>query len=299
MLCFLSILLSLHLFADVDVPLLLRMTGGSGPAGLFPVEIMVSPVLLPAPEAQEGQRAPDSPQMDFRLAIIRYVSGELARAVRPLPGGKQGFLMKVGQPLNQAQLERAVASHGAAINPGDTAQITHIEFRDHEIIVEVNGGGWKKGHWYQHLSIETTGGIAPARDTTTEPASEAGGPPGIRPGAGSTIFLDFGRAVPHLDPDELKKLLSPLLDFSKQHSASVQWIDTLPPEFQKAIKERHAAVGMDREMVVAAMGRPDKKVRERDPDGNEIEDWVYGEPPSRTVFVRFQGDRVTSIKEFP
>jgi len=291
MLLFLSILWSLHLFADADARLLLHRTGES-------VQIVASPVPAPV-EGQEGQPAPDNPQMDFRLEIIRYVSGELARAVRPLPRGKQGFLMKIGQPLDQAQLERAVASRGAAMRPGDAAQITHIDFRGHQIVVEINGGGWKKTHWYQHLTIETSGGITPAQDTTVQPAADSGGPPGIRPGAGSTIFLDFGKPVPQLSPDELKTLLSPLLDFSKQHSASVQWVDTLPPEFQKAIKERRAAVGMDREMVVAAMGRPDNKVRERDADGNEIEDWIYGQPPSKTIFVHFQGDRVTSIKEFP
>jgi hypothetical protein len=56
---------------------------------------------------------------------------------------------------------------------------------------------------------------------------------------------------------------------------------------------------MDREMVVAAIGKPGHKVRERDTEGNEIEDWIYGTPPDRTVFIRFTGDRVTSIKQFP
>ena len=56
---------------------------------------------------------------------------------------------------------------------------------------------------------------------------------------------------------------------------------------------------MDREEVVAAIGKPDHKVRERDTDGNDIEDWIYGQPPSRTVFVRFTGERVTGIKQFP
>jgi hypothetical protein len=40
-------------------------------------------------------------------------------------------------------------------------------------------------------------------------------------------------------------------------------------------------------------------VRERDSDGAEIEDWIYGQPPSKTVFVRFRGDHVTSIKQYP
>jgi hypothetical protein len=56
---------------------------------------------------------------------------------------------------------------------------------------------------------------------------------------------------------------------------------------------------MDREEVVAAIGKPEHKVRERDSEGNDIEDWIYGQPPSKTVFIRFMGDRVTSIKQYP
>jgi hypothetical protein len=51
--------------------------------------------------------------------------------------------------------------------------------------------------------------------------------------------------------------------------------------------------------VVAAIGKPDHKIRERDNEGNDIEDWIYGQPPSKTVFVRFNGDRVTNIKQYP
>jgi len=79
----------------------------------------------------------------------------------------------------------------------------------------------------------------------------------------------------------------------------VQWFDTLPPDIKKAIQDRIPKVGMDREMVVAAIGKPSHKVRERDSQGNEIEDWIYGTPPDKTTFVRFMGDKVTSIKQFP
>jgi hypothetical protein len=121
----------------------------------------------------------------------------------------------------------------------------------------------------------------------------------MQPGMGSTIFLEFGKHVPNLTPEELKLHLSAFLDFSKQRSASVQWIDTLPPEMKKAIQERRPVVGMDREEVIAAIGKPEHKVRERDAEGQEIEDWIYGQPPSKTIFVRFMGDRVTSIRQYP
>ncbi len=136
------------------------------------------------------------------------------------------------------------------------------------------------------------GGMPRATSTPTNPA------PGYQ-GTGATLYLDFGRPVPDMSPDELKKLLGGVLDFSKQRSAAVQWAETLPPEMQKAIKEKRAVVGMDREMVVAALGRPERKVRERDEEGNEVEDWIYGQPPQKTIFVRFSGDRAISVKQYP
>jgi hypothetical protein len=175
-------------------------------------------------------------------------------------------------------------------------QITKLEFREHSIVVDLNGGGRGKRRWRDHLQIGLGGGMPPMQTTTT---TQQGGPPGLQPGMGSTIFLEFTKVVPDLSPEDLKKLLAPFLDFSKQRSAAVQWFDTLPPEMKKAIQDRRPAMGMDREEVVAAIGKPDHKVRERDTDGVDIEDWIYGQPPSKTIFVRFSGDHVTSIKQFP
>jgi len=50
--------------------------------------------------------------------------------------------------------------------------------------------------------------------------------------------------------------------FRKNAPPRLHWIDTLPPEMKKAITERHALLGMDREEVVAAIGKPDRKVRD-------------------------------------
>jgi hypothetical protein len=249
-----------------------------------------------APSPQSTPQKKNTLQDQSRLDLIRYVSGEFAKATKPLPGGKEGFLVYVGKPLSTELLERAVATHGAAINTGDNVQITKLEFHEHSIVVDVNGGGRGKKNWKDHIQIGMSGG--PTMSTGQTQTSE-GGPPGVQPGLGSTLILEFTKAVPDLTPDELKQILSPFLDFSRQRSASVHWTDTLPPEMKKAIQDRRAAVGMDRDEVIAAIGKPEHKVRERDAEGNEIEDWIYGQPPSKTVFVRFQGDRVTSVRQFP
>ena len=161
--------------------------------------------------------------------------------------------------------------------------------------MDLNGGGRGKKRLRDRFHIEMSG--IPTAQTTSE--QEEKGPPGLQPGMGSTLYLDFSKPVPDLSPNDLKQLLAPFLDFSRQRSASVQWVDTLPPEMRKAIQERRPIVGMDREQVVAAIGKPDHKIRERYNQGNDIEDWIYGQPPSRTVFVRFNGDRVTNIKQYP
>jgi len=297
--------LGLLLLADADIPGSERLRPSALPSGTFSStdEIAVLPDDLAAgPQAaqadQQNSAKATTLQDHSKLELIRYVSGEFAKATRDLPAGKEGFLLYVGKPLSPELLERAVATHGAAVHIGDSAQITKLEFHDHAIVVDVNGGGRGKRRWRDHIQIGMGGTIPTAKTTTTTP-DQQNGPPGMQPGAGSTIFLEFTKAVPDLTPAELKQILSPFLDFAKQRSASVQWVDTLPPEMKKAIQERRPAVGMDREEVVAAIGKPEHKVRERDSDGNEIEDWIYGQPPSKTVFIRFMGDRVTSIRQYP
>jgi hypothetical protein len=300
----LTLSLALLLLASADIPGSERLRPSTVPGGSFSrtdeIDVFPDDVAGERQAAQSESKTSTNAatlQEYSKLQLIRYVSGEFAKATRNLPAGKDGFLHYVGKPLSQEQLERAVATHGAAVHIGDSAQITKLEFRDHSIVVDVNGGGRGKRRWRDHIQFGMGGTIPTTRTTTTDPNQS--GPPGLQPGTGSTIFLEFSKAVPDLTPEELKQILSPFLDFARQRSASVQWVDTLPPEMKRAIQERRPTVGMDREEVVAAIGKPEHKVRERDSEGNEIEDWIYGQPPSKTVFVRFLGDRVTSIKQYP
>jgi hypothetical protein len=240
--------------------------------------------------ASPSAKGPDGTlQPMSRLSLVRYVDGEIVQIVRPIPAGKKGFHMKAGAPLNDNALRMAVTSAGAAINPGDRAQITDLDFKDKEIIVDINGGGKGKTRLRDRIHLEI-GGVPSANTTPENPVNTA---------AGATIFLDFDKQLPEMSAEDLEKLLSGVLDFSKRHSAAVQWVDTLPPDIQKAIQEKQPIVGMDHDMVLAAMGRPDKKIREKAPDGSEIEDWIYGKPPEKTIFVSFEGDKVTKVHRFP
>ena len=244
---------------------------------------------VPVTGAQgQGSASPSKDlQPQSRLLLIRYVDGEFAKAVQPLPGGKHGFKVPAGKQVDKQKLSDALRLYGIAANPGDTVQITGMEIRSQQILVHINGGGKKHFHLRDHLQV----GIG--NMSTEEPVYATRSEP-----AGATLVLEYGRAVPDMSPDDLKRDLAVFLDFSKQHSAAVNWVETLPPQFQQAIKDHQAIVGMDSEMVMAAMGRPDHKVRERDPDGKETEDWIYGTPPAKTTFVTFAGDNVVRVKEF-
>jgi hypothetical protein len=222
-----------------------------------------------------------------KLQLVRDVGGEYAKVVEALPKGNNGFVYHVGKPLDTAKLHDIVRTHGASANPGDRVQITKLDFESRRIVVEINGGGKHHFHLREHLQIGVGGTTAPV-GSTAHPNE----------GLGTTIVLDYGKALPEMSPADLKQAMSPILDFSNQTSASVSWIDTVPAEYRKAIEAHQAAVGMDQDMVIAAIGRPAKKVREKDTEGKETEDWIYGDPPAKTIFVTFAAGKVVRVKEF-
>jgi hypothetical protein len=235
-------------------------------------------------KAQSGPLQPMS-----RLSLVRFVDGELVQVVRAIPAGKKGFHLKAGAPLNENALRMAVASAGSAINPGDHAQITNLDFKEKEIIVDINGGGRGKTRLRDRIHLEV-GGVPTVSTAPDTP---------VNTNAGATLYLEFDRPLPDMTAEDLEQFLSVLIDFSKKHSAAVQWVESLPPEIQQAIQDKQPVVGMDHEMVLAAMGRPDRKVREKGTDGSEIEDWIYGTPPAKTIFVSFEGDKVTQVHQYP
>src|SRR6516165_9844641 len=236
--------LLLGLYADVpDLPHWVPPRADPASAGFTPEDrIALYPTVIGDAQDQgksspSGAKKGETLQETSKLELIRYVSGEFAKAKKPLPGGKDGFILYVDKPINEEYLDRAVASHGAAVNSGDNAQITNLEFHEQTIIVDVNGGGRPKKHCRDHIQI----GLGGSSPVPTQPtvSSDEQGPPGFQQGMGGTIYVQFSKSVPDLTPDELKNILAPFLDFSKERSASVHWIDTLPPEMKKAITERH------------------------------------------------------------
>src|SRR5215510_7224332 len=177
------------LLADASVPRIQSLRPRNSGVPAFPSGEEIA--LFPGGSSDGQTPAPSGPksptlQDSSKLSLIRYVSGEFAKAIKPLPAGKEGFWLYVGKPVNGEQLDRAVASHGAAVRTGDNVQITRLEFRDHQIVVDLNGGGRGKKHWRDHLQIGMGG---PPMPTVKSTSTQDPGPPGIQPGAGSTLFL--------------------------------------------------------------------------------------------------------------
>ena len=128
-------------------------------------------------------KSKDQPlQPESRLALVRFVDGEFARVVAPIPAGKNGIHLKAGVPLDEQQLRITVGSSGAAINPGDKAQVTSLEFKDREIVVDINGGGRGKKKLRDRIHMEV-GGI---------PTMTSSGPENpVETNVGATIFSGF------------------------------------------------------------------------------------------------------------
>jgi hypothetical protein len=226
----------------------------------------------------------DKLSMDERLEIERGLVAEFATAKVILPRSKKPLVIESTGQYDKDAWEKALREDGPAARLGDQIQITRVEIEAKKIIFEINGGT-RSGHWYDHVEIGMGGTTSPV--STNQSGQTA---------HGSHVALVFPGSVPSLKAAEIRKMLAPIFDFEK-HSASEQYVDKLPEPIKKAIKEQRAIEGMDRDQVLLALGRPRSKSRETNRDGDEIEDWVYGEPPGKMTFVKFNETKVVSIQE--
>ncbi len=217
-----------------------------------------------------------------RVELVRGLTAEYATAKVGLPRSKKALDVDPKGTYDKSVWDGASRQYGAAARAGDLVQVTKIAIESDKIVFEINGGfNAGKGKWYQHVQIGMGG-----------PVSQGG--QSNAPG-GTSIALLFHNPVPPLKSAEIKKMLKPILDFEKQ-TATESYVESLPPEFQEAVKQKRAVEGMDHDAVLLALGKPVRKVREVK-DGEELEDWVYGNPPGKIVFVTFKDNKVIKVKE--
>ena len=221
-----------------------------------------------------------------RIEILRGMSSEYATAKTYLPKSTKPLQIKTTGEFDKDEWQQIGRQLGPAARVGDLVQVTRVEIDDNKIIFEINGGAKSKRKWYQNIEV----GAGTGNRTTPINSQQNTAAPG-----GTTIALVFEKAVPPIDAPSLKKMLKPVLDF-EQRSATEQFVETLPPEVQAAVKEKRAIEGMDRDQVLLAMGKPRTKVRETK-EGVDEEDWIYGLPPGKMTFVTFANGKVLRVKE--
>ena len=219
-----------------------------------------------------------------RIDIIRGLLREVAVTKVPLPRGRRGVRVDAQGKLDQEDSQKELRTNGLAMQAGMPAEITKIEFKASQVIFELNGGGKSGKKWYQHIEVgvgEATTPIGQPQQSTTA--------------FGSSVTVDFGKAMPVLTVPQMKKILTGVLDFER-HSPTVLYAPNVTPEVKEAIKTHNVIVGMDRDAVLSAKGSPDRRVREVR-NGAEQEDWIYGLPP-HVLFVTFDGDQVVAVKQY-
>jgi len=218
-----------------------------------------------------------------RIELTRGLSSEYATVKVLLPRSRKPLEFESTGAWDKKQWEEIAKQTGPAARTGDLVQITRISIDDDKLVLEINGGLKRAGRWYDHVQIGIGGGTAPVSKGDSNATS------------GTYIAVMFHKPLEPIKAAEVKKMLAPILDFEK-HSAADLYVDTLTPEMKKAIQDKRAEVGMNREQVLLAMGRPAHKSRETK-DGVEQEDWVFGTPPGKITFVTFGGEKVIKVKE--
>lgn len=218
-----------------------------------------------------------------RIELTRGLSAEFATAKVLLPRSKKPLEFNADGTWDKSEWEAVAKQNGPAARTGDQVQITKLTIEEDKLLLEINNGIKRAGHWYDRVQV--------GMGTTPVPVNQGNS----NAPAGTYITVLFHKPLEPIKAADVKKLLAPIMDFEK-HSATELFVDTLSPELKKAIQDKHVVEGMTRDEVVLAMGHPAHKSRETK-DGIEVEDWVYGMPPGKITFVTFTGSKVVKVKE--
>ena len=221
---------------------------------------------------------------DQRIELLRGLTAEWATVKTYLPRSKKPLDFDSSGTWDKQKWQDIGIASGPAARTGELIQVTHVSIEKDAIVLELNHGTKGGGHWYDHVQVGMGDAVNPI------------GNPGANVAAsGTNLAVRFAKGIGDVTSADVKKMLAPVLVFDKA-TVTEQYIDTLPPEVKQAVQEKKAIVGMDRDMVLLALGRPLRKSRETK-DGEELEDWIYGEPPGRMTFVTFSGAKVARVKE--
>lgn len=220
-----------------------------------------------------------------RVELIRDLTAEMGTAQVLLPRSKDSLDIFPDGTYDPAVWNEAYQKNGVAARLGDMVQITDVQVTDKRIVMVINHGIKGGRKWWHRIQVSGGGGVRNDNLGSTQTTHAPGG---------TEIALYFEDGVPEKTTEEYKALLKNVLDFEIR-SATEHYLEQIEPQFKEAIAEEEVIVGMDKEMVLLAKSRPDRKYRDMN-NGVETEDWIYGTPPGEIIFVTFQNGKVVDVK---
>ncbi len=217
------------------------------------------------------------------LQLIRDLESEQGFAHRELPLGAGLTLIANGNMTpRDAEYKKMLYEKGQSAGPGDRVMISALKFENERLVIDFNGGPYAKHRFLSHISLNDN------------PIAQQG-----PMATGCRVTLVFEGGIPNVTAAEVKALLDPVVDFRAKTSEEA-YADTLQPKVRVAIETHEVLVGMDRRMVMAALGTPQSRHREHvdaaNPDSPQWEEWIYGQPPQPTQFVRFRNGHVVRLE---
>jgi hypothetical protein len=218
-----------------------------------------------------------------RRELLQNLVSEQGFAHRNLPLGAGLTLIANGNMTPGGdEYRKMLYERGQSAGPGDRVEISSVVFYSNRIVMDFNGGPYAKHRFLSHLEMNGTY-VAQQGPTAT----------------GCRVTLVFEGGIPEISAAEVKALLDPLVDFHAKTSEEA-YAATMPPKVREAVAAHEVLVGMTKRMVLASMGAPNTKTRERadsaDENSPRYEEWIYGVVPQPTQFVRFKGDRVVRLE---
>jgi hypothetical protein len=197
----------------------------------------------------------DKLTFEDRVELMRGLMAEYANAKVLVPHSKKALEFDGTKgTYNKVVWGEIAKESGPAARVGDTVQVTKVDIETDRIVLQLNGGYKGGRHWYSN--VQMGGGVGGNPQTRPIDTNTDVNAPG-----GTSIVIVFHQPLEPIKATAIKKMLAPVLDFDR-HSVTEVFSETLPPETQKAIKEKRALVGMDHEQVIMALGRPAHKSRE-------------------------------------
>jgi hypothetical protein len=236
----------------------------------------IKPTEIPLPKSELDAKT--------RSELIRVLQAEQGFAMRPFPMGHKGLKLEANGklvPAGESYLNM-VTEFGICAKPGDRVVLTDVKFDHNKIIFELNGGPDLKHRFLRHIELGGGGAMNPVVQDDGNPAT------------GARLTLEFKGHIPELTGTEVEALLAPLISFGVKTPIEA-FTDTLPAKLKSAILDHNVMVGMSTDMVLFALGQPERKVREIEGQ-MPFEEWIYGAPPKPVEFVRINGNRVIRVE---